>query len=43
MLGLSVGIALARSDDTADGLLGRADAALYEAKRAGGRCVHVGH
>jgi diguanylate cyclase (GGDEF)-like protein/PAS domain S-box-containing protein len=42
MLGLSVGIALARPDDTADGLLGRADAALYNAKRAGGRSVHVG-
>ena len=42
MLGLSVGIALTHVDDTADGLLGRADAALYEAKRAGGNCVHVG-
>jgi diguanylate cyclase (GGDEF)-like protein len=36
-LGASVGVALARAEDDADGLLRRADRAMYEAKRRGGR------
>ena len=36
---LSLGIAEARDDDTVDGLIGRADAALYAAKLAGRNCV----
>jgi GGDEF domain-containing protein len=40
-VGISVGVALSGRDGTADELLGRADAALYEAKRGGGRRVSV--
>ena len=40
-IGLSAGIALPRRGETAASLLDRADAALYEAKRAGGRRVRV--
>src|SRR3546814_21147280 len=36
-LGLSVGVALAGSHATADGMLAAADEALSDAKRAGGR------
>src|SRR3546814_17846563 len=36
-LGLSVGVALAGSHATADGMLAAADEALYDAKRPGGR------
>ena len=41
VLGMSVGVALARSGVTADGLLVAADEALYEVKRAGGGTAHV--
>jgi diguanylate cyclase (GGDEF)-like protein/PAS domain S-box-containing protein len=37
VLGASVGVAIAREADTADALLRRADRAMYEAKRRGGR------
>lgn len=37
VLGASVGVALAREEDSADALLRRADRAMYEAKRRGGR------
>src|SRR3546814_13329390 len=40
-LGLSVGVALAGSHATADGMLAAADEALYDAKRAGGRQARV--
>jgi diguanylate cyclase (GGDEF)-like protein len=40
-LGLSVGIALSSADAGADALLGRADEALYLAKREGGGRVRV--
>ena len=40
-IGLSVGIALAESATSADELVDRADQALYEVKRAGGRGVHI--
>jgi diguanylate cyclase (GGDEF)-like protein/PAS domain S-box-containing protein len=40
-LGLSIGLVTSRPGDTADQLLGRADAALYDAKRAGGGCMRV--
>jgi diguanylate cyclase (GGDEF)-like protein len=40
-LGLSIGLATSRPGDTADVLLARADAALYDAKRAGGGCMRV--
>jgi diguanylate cyclase (GGDEF)-like protein len=40
-LGLSVGVALTEPGSTADELLARADAALYEAKRAGGGRARV--
>lgn len=36
-VGLSVGVALARPDDTAETLLSAADATMYESKHAGGR------
>ena len=36
-VGASVGVALAREEDEADALLRRADRAMYEAKRRGGR------
>lgn len=36
---LSIGVALARHDDTLDELLERADFAMYEAKNAGRNCV----
>jgi diguanylate cyclase (GGDEF)-like protein/PAS domain S-box-containing protein len=38
----SIGVALARTGDTAEKWLARADSALYEAKRAGGRVVRLG-
>ena len=38
-LSLSLGVAEARSDDNVDGLIERADAALYAAKQAGRNCV----
>lgn len=41
-VGTSVGVALAERGDTADGLVQRADAAMYEVKRAGGGQVIVG-
>jgi diguanylate cyclase (GGDEF)-like protein/PAS domain S-box-containing protein len=40
-LGISVGIALAQPSTTAEDLLARADAALYQAKRSGGMTAHV--
>ncbi|MEO6627663.1 MAG: sensor domain-containing diguanylate cyclase [Aquihabitans sp.] len=40
-LGVSIGIAMAHVDSSADSLLKRADAALYEAKRRGGHQVCV--
>ncbi len=40
-LGLSVGIALAGPRTSADTLLSRADRALYDVKRSGGRAVRV--
>jgi len=40
-LGLSIGLAVSRAYDTVDLLLARADAALYDAKRAGGACLRV--
>jgi diguanylate cyclase (GGDEF)-like protein/PAS domain S-box-containing protein len=40
-IGISVGIALAERGTTADALVERADTALYEVKRAGGRGVHI--
>ena len=40
-IGISVGIALAESGTTADELIDRADEALYQVKRAGGRGVHI--
>ena len=40
-LGLSVGIARARAEMTAEALIAAADAALYEAKRAGGGKAHI--
>jgi GGDEF domain-containing protein len=40
-IGLSVGIALAESGTAADGLIDRADDALYRVKRTGGRGVHI--
>jgi diguanylate cyclase (GGDEF)-like protein len=40
-LGLSVGIALTSPGVTADALLARADAALYDVKRAGGNEASV--
>ena len=40
-LGISIGIAMAQVDSSADSLLKRADAALYEAKRRGGHQVCV--
>lgn len=40
-LGMSVGVALSRPDDTADDLVARADAALYRVKRSGGAHTHV--
>ena len=40
-LGLSVGVALARRDMTAEALIAAADAALYEVKRAGGGRAHI--
>jgi diguanylate cyclase (GGDEF)-like protein len=40
-VGVSVGIAFAPEDaDTADGLLHKADLALYAAKKEGGHCLH---
>jgi diguanylate cyclase (GGDEF)-like protein len=39
---ISVGVAGARSDDTVDALLRRADAALYRAKSDGRDCVRMG-
>ena len=36
-IGVSVGIALSHPDDDVDDIIGRADAAMYEAKRSGGR------
>jgi diguanylate cyclase (GGDEF)-like protein/PAS domain S-box-containing protein len=41
VLGMSVGVALARPNATADALLAAADDALYEVKRAGGSGAHV--
>jgi diguanylate cyclase (GGDEF)-like protein/PAS domain S-box-containing protein len=42
-VGLSVGVAIADRNATADGLLATADAALYACKRAGGgRCAVIG-
>ncbi|HEV3227488.1 MAG TPA: GGDEF domain-containing protein [Acidimicrobiales bacterium] len=40
-IGLSVGIALTEPGASADHLLERADAALYEVKRAGGQGAHI--
>ena len=40
-LGLSIGLATSRPGDTAEQLLAHADAALYDAKRAGGGCLRV--
>lgn len=40
-LGMSVGVALSRPEDTADDLVARADSALYEVKRSGGSSTHV--
>lgn len=40
-LGMSVGVALSRPEDTAEALVARADAALYEVKRSGGGHTHV--
>jgi diguanylate cyclase (GGDEF)-like protein/PAS domain S-box-containing protein len=40
-VGLSIGIALSSSGATADGLLGAADAALYDAKRSGRGAARV--
>lgn len=39
---VSLGVAVCRQDETVDQLLARADAALYEAKRAGRDCVRMG-
>jgi diguanylate cyclase (GGDEF)-like protein len=38
----SAGVAQWDGTESADELLGRADAALYEAKRAGGECARIG-
>jgi predicted signal transduction protein with EAL and GGDEF domain len=38
---ISIGVTARRSDDTADSMLARADAALYRAKREGRNCVRV--
>jgi diguanylate cyclase (GGDEF)-like protein len=40
-LGVSIGIALTRMGDGVDDVVGRADAAMYAAKRSGGRSVSV--
>ena len=40
-LGVSVGIALSRPGDEVDDVIARADAAMYEAKRSGGRAAVV--
>lgn len=40
-LGVSVGVAAHRSGETADELIGRADAAMYAAKREGGGRFHL--
>lgn len=40
-LGVSVGVALTQPGDTVDDVVGRADAAMYTAKRGGGRSVVV--
>lgn len=40
-LGVSIGVALTQSGDEVDDVVGRADAAMYAAKRAGGRSVVV--
>ena len=40
-LGVSVGVALTTVDDEVDDVVGRADAAMYVAKRRGGRSVAV--
>ena len=42
-LGVSVGIALSKPGDDVDDVIGRADAAMYEAKRSGGRAAVVEH
>jgi len=41
VLGLSVGVALAHAEVTADALIARADAALYLVKRAGGGSARI--
>ncbi|PTT54045.1 diguanylate cyclase, partial [Aeromonas sp. HMWF015] len=38
---VSIGIAMARADDTIDILINRADECLYQAKMAGRNCVVV--
>ena len=40
-LGVSIGVALTSAGETVDDVVGRADAAMYAAKRAGGRAVSV--
>jgi PleD family two-component response regulator len=39
---VSAGVAISRADETLEHLIGRADAALYDAKRNGRNCVRKG-
>ncbi|WP_374466699.1 diguanylate cyclase domain-containing protein [Ferrovibrio sp.] len=39
---MSVGVAVLRPDEDMQGLIARADAALYQAKQAGRNCVRAG-